>query len=316
MCSHQACKHPQHNTTSPVWDPSCPETFNYHQPIGGLHEDDLGITFQALARTNVKTVHQTSSLYIESNLDRLGLLSLIHDQSYEQQSRRITLQSVLINNPKFLKATRHAEIIWKVFISRSMADGGLELVKPALESASSRPKPCASLKNAPEILPVRHFLLALVGRKQTVVRDQLSRQKHSGSRFLWFSCTRIQHFSGSSKIELLYVLAEFGAYSPDRAFHGALARAAAPHQAFRDSAPLPFAWHHLPKGTNLDLGRGATGENHPQPTKPQARLNRPAESGRQPVDCISWGWVQPGTRRKDPPTLIPQNQVSEGEGAR
>ena len=31
--------------------------------------------------------------------------------------------------------------------------GGLELVKLARESASSLPKPCASLKNAPDILP-------------------------------------------------------------------------------------------------------------------------------------------------------------------
>ena len=33
--------------------------------------------------------------------------------------------------------------------------GGLELMKPARELASSRPKPCASLKNAPGILPIR-----------------------------------------------------------------------------------------------------------------------------------------------------------------
>ena len=40
--------------------------------------------------------------------------------------------------------------------------GGLELAKVACEPVSSRPKPCASLKNAPEILPVRRSLLALV----------------------------------------------------------------------------------------------------------------------------------------------------------
>ena len=32
-------------------------------------------TLQVMAPTNVKTVHQTSLLYIKSNLDRLGLLS-------------------------------------------------------------------------------------------------------------------------------------------------------------------------------------------------------------------------------------------------
>ena len=42
--------------------------------------------------------------------------------------------------------------------------GGLELMKPAREPASSRSKPSASLGNAPRILPVRRFLLALVGK--------------------------------------------------------------------------------------------------------------------------------------------------------
>ena len=36
-------------------------------------------TLQAMAPTNIKTVHQTSLLHIESNLDRLGLLSPTHD---------------------------------------------------------------------------------------------------------------------------------------------------------------------------------------------------------------------------------------------
>ena len=60
--------------------------------------------------------------------------------------------------------------------------GGLELEKPAREPASSRPKPCPSPKNTPGILPVCRSLLALVGRKQTVVRDQFSRPKSPGSR--------------------------------------------------------------------------------------------------------------------------------------
>ena len=66
---------------------------------------------QAMAPTNnnVKTVRQTSLLHIESNLDRLGLLSPTHDQRSQQQSGQITLQSVLINNSKFLKATHRTE---------------------------------------------------------------------------------------------------------------------------------------------------------------------------------------------------------------
>ena len=61
--------------------------------------------------TNVETVHQTSLLHaIESNLDRLGLLLPRYGHRSQQQSGQITLLSVLINKPKFLKATRHAEI--------------------------------------------------------------------------------------------------------------------------------------------------------------------------------------------------------------
>ena len=87
----------------------------------------------------------------------------------------------LINNPKFLKATRHAEK-YNLWNTEVYGDGGFELVKPARESASSRPKPCASLKIAPRVLPVRRSLLVLVGRKQIVVRDQLFLQKRPGSR--------------------------------------------------------------------------------------------------------------------------------------
>ena len=51
---------------------------------------------QAMAPTNIKTVHQTSLLHIESNLDRLGMLSPTHDQRSQQKNGKITLQPVLI----------------------------------------------------------------------------------------------------------------------------------------------------------------------------------------------------------------------------
>ena len=59
-------------------------------------------TPQTMAPTNVKTINQISLLRIESNLDRLGLLSPTHDQRSQQQSGQITLQPVLINKSKFL----------------------------------------------------------------------------------------------------------------------------------------------------------------------------------------------------------------------
>ena len=46
--------------------------------LGGLHEDTLCDTLQTIPPTNAKTIHQTSLLHIESNLDRLGLLSPTH----------------------------------------------------------------------------------------------------------------------------------------------------------------------------------------------------------------------------------------------
>ena len=68
---------------------------------------------------NVKTVHRTSLLHIESNLDRPGLLALTHGQRSQQQSGRIMLQSVLIDKPKFLNATHYTEIR-KIEIPRSI----------------------------------------------------------------------------------------------------------------------------------------------------------------------------------------------------
>ena len=88
-------------------------------PLGGLGEGKLCDILQAMAPTNVKTVHQTSLFHIESNLDRLGLLSPTPCQRSQQQSTQITLQSVLINKPKFLKVAHHIEKK-KIEIPRSM----------------------------------------------------------------------------------------------------------------------------------------------------------------------------------------------------
>ena len=75
---------------------------------------------QAMVPTNIKTVHQTSLLHIESNLDRLGVLSPTHDQRSQQKNGKITLQPVLINKKsKFLKAT-HCTVLRKIEIPRSM----------------------------------------------------------------------------------------------------------------------------------------------------------------------------------------------------
>ena len=79
-----------------------------------------------MAPINIKTVNETSLLRtsIESNLDRLGLLSPTHGQRSQQQRGQITLRSVLINKPKFLKATHHTEIR-KIEIPTSMVEDAL-----------------------------------------------------------------------------------------------------------------------------------------------------------------------------------------------
>ena len=50
----------------------------HFQAPEGLHEDTLCDTLQAIPPTDAKTVHPTSLLHIESNLDRLGLLPPTH----------------------------------------------------------------------------------------------------------------------------------------------------------------------------------------------------------------------------------------------
>ena len=94
------------STVSTVWSPVQPtkssKVIQKKISLGVLNEDKLCNTLQAMAPTNVKTVHQTCLLHIGSNLDRLGLLPPTHGQHSQQQSGQITLQSVLINeSPSF-----------------------------------------------------------------------------------------------------------------------------------------------------------------------------------------------------------------------
>ena len=59
------------------------------KPTGIQIATKIYATLQAMAPTNIKTVHQISLLYIESSLDRLGLLSPTHDQRSHQQSGKL-----------------------------------------------------------------------------------------------------------------------------------------------------------------------------------------------------------------------------------
>ena len=85
-------------------------------------------------------------------------------------------------------------------------------MKPAREPASSRPKPCASLKKPHESCP---FAAPCGPRRKKNDRCQTSVFQPPGSR-LRFSRTGIQPYPGSSTIELPSTFVESGAYPSDR----------------------------------------------------------------------------------------------------
>ena len=121
-------------------------------------------------------------------------------------------------------------------------------MKPAREPASSRPKPCASLKKPHESCP---FAAPCGPRrnKNDRVRHQLFSQKPPGSRFR-FSRTGVQPSPGSSPIELLSAFAESGAYPPDRELPGS------PRQC-----SLPLACRHPLEGHQIGARKRRTPEN-------------------------------------------------------
>ena len=154
-------------------------------------------------------------------------------------------------------------------------------MKLAREPASSRPKPCASLKRPHES---SLLLVALVGRKMTVVRDQLFPQKPPGSRFR-FSRTGVQPSPGSSTIELPSAFAESGAYPPDRELPGS------PRQC-----SLPLACRHLPEGHQIGARKWRTPENTilSQPYCRRVSTDRPNREGSQLAASLEG---EPGIKR-------------------
>ena len=150
-------------------------------------------------------------------------------------------------------------------------------MKPAREPASGRLKPCASLKKPHESCP---FAAPCGPRRKKNDRGQTSAFPSETSRFAPL------------------ILAHRGSALPwlvdDRAALRLRRIWCVPtrYRTTRLSATvLPPCLSRavtLPKGTKLELARGAhTWEHHPQPIIPPPRLNRQAESRRQPVGCIS-----------------------------
>ena len=187
------------------------------RPTGFQFTTKRYATLQVMAPINVKTVHQTSLIHIESNLERLGLLSPTHDQRSQQQSKQITLQSVLINKSTFLKTT-HRTKIRKIEITRSMMVEAFWAGEAGARASIQPSKPCASLKKPHESCP---FAVPYGPRREKKNRSQTSAFPLESSRFAPLcSRTRVQPSPVSSTIELPSAFAESGAYSPDRALPG------------------------------------------------------------------------------------------------
>ena len=76
-------------------------------------------TLQAMAPTNIKTVHQTSFTPYREQPRSTRIVVAYPRPAFSATNRTNTFQPVLINNSKFLKAT-HRTKIRKIEISRSM----------------------------------------------------------------------------------------------------------------------------------------------------------------------------------------------------
>ena len=157
-------------------------------------------------------------------------------------------------------------------------------MKPAREPASSRPKPCASLKKPHESCP---FAAPCGPRRKKKYRSQKSAfpsetsrfapliLAHRGSALPWLVDDR-----AALRLRRIWcVPTRLSAYPPDRALLGS------PRQC-----SLPLACRHTSRrAPNWSSEEARTSEHHPQPTIPPPRLNPQAESRRQPVACISRG---------------------------
>ena len=150
-------------------------------------------------------------------------------------------------------------------------------MKPAREPASSSPKPGASSP----------FAAPCGARRNKNDRSQTSIFSSETSR----STPLILADRGSS---LPWLVDDRAALSPS------------PNLVRLPATVLPVSSAPPPsrRAPNWSSEAAHTWDHHPQPTIPPPRLNRQAESQRQPVGRISRGRVRPYTRRKDSSTFI------------
>ena len=152
------------------------------RPTGIQIATKIYTTLQVMAPTDVKTVHQASLLHIESRLDRLGLLWPTYPRPAFSVTNRTNYAPTSFDQQVPVSQGHTSYKNKENWNTEVHGSGGLELVKPAHEPASSRPKPCASLKKPHESFARSPLLVALVGRQMTVVRHQLFSRKPPGTR--------------------------------------------------------------------------------------------------------------------------------------
>ena len=168
-------------------------------------------------------------------------------------------------------------------------------MKPAREAASSRPKPCASLKKLHESCP---FATPCGPRRKKNDRGQRSGFPSETSRFSppltrqrWSCPPPSPNLVRSHPIEN--------------------------YQALRNSAPCLSRAVTLPKATKLELGRGAHLKT-PSSANHTAAASQPTGRIAKAASWLYLSRVSPALHppERPSPTLIPRNQVSEGESTR
>ena len=149
-------------------------------------------------------------------------------------------------------------------------------MKPAREPASSRPKPCASLKKPHEFCT----FAAPCGPSCRNKQDRASDIGFSLRNLPVQACD--SHAQGFSP-----PLARRRSSCPPPSPNLVRIHPTERYQALRDSAPASLVPPPSRRAPNWGSEEARTWEHHPQPTIPPPRLNRQAESRRQPVGSIS-----------------------------
>ena len=151
-------------------------------------------------------------------------------------------------------------------------------MKPARKPASSRPKPCVSLKKSHESCP---FAAPCDPRRKKNDRGQTSDFPSETSRFTPLILAHRGSALPGSAIELSSTFVESGAYPPGRALPGSPRQCSLPHAATRSR-----------RAPNRSSEGAHTWEHHPEPTIPPPCLNGQAEPRRQPVGMKILSYIE------------------------